>query len=205
MIEGEFQILGDAYIDYFMNGRERRRCGNEHQSMAPHDVFACLGEDAWVAIAVENDQQWAALCRVMGRGDLVADPKFAPARARHENRAELRGPIETWTRARTPGDAQEALQVAGVPAGAVLTAMDLLSDPHVAARNGLNYVDVPGVGPTPYPRIAFTMSGTPVPIAKAAPGFGEDNDYVFGELLGLAAAEIADLERDRITAREPLS
>ncbi len=58
MIEGEFQVLGDAYIDFAMNGRERRRVGNEHPAMEPHGMFRCLGEDAWVAIAVEDEAQW---------------------------------------------------------------------------------------------------------------------------------------------------
>jgi len=85
----------------------------------------------------------------------------------------------------------------------VLTAFDLLRDEHVAARHGFNYVDVPGVGLAPYPRAAFTLSETPVPIEKAAPGFAEDNDYVFGTLLGMSAVEIAELESAGVTSRIP--
>ncbi len=76
MIEGEFQVLADAYIDYQWNGRERMRCGNDHPQWAPHDTYRCQGEDAWVAIAVENDEQWQALCAVIGRDDLAADERF---------------------------------------------------------------------------------------------------------------------------------
>jgi crotonobetainyl-CoA:carnitine CoA-transferase CaiB-like acyl-CoA transferase len=87
----------------------------------------------------------------------------------------------------------------------VLTALDLLSNPHVVARHGFEFIDAPGVGPNPYPRVAFTLSGTPVPIDRPAPGFAEDNDRVFGGLLGLAAADIAKLEAAAVTSRVPLA
>ncbi|GAB4333960.1 MAG: CoA transferase [Dehalococcoidia bacterium] len=204
MIDGEFQVLGDAYLDYAMNGRERRRCGNDHPWMAPHDVFPCRGEDAWVAIAVEDDRQWRALCRVIGQPGLADDPRFATREARHAHRADLRPAIAAWTVARTHYEAMHALQAAGVPAGAVLNAVELLSDPHVAARHGFEYVDVPGVGPTPYPRVAFILDETPVPIEKPAPGFAQHNDEVYRELLGLAEEQLAALESRGIIARVPL-
>ena len=90
-----------------------------------------------------------------------------------------------------------------MPAGAALNCLELLSDPHVAARGTFEYVDVPNVGPSPYPRVAFTLSETPVPMQKAAPGFAEDNDAVLGELLGLSEAEIAELERAGVAPRVP--
>ncbi len=205
MIDGEFQVLGDAYIDYVMNGRERFRSGNDQPGMAPHDVFPCQGDDAWVAIAVENDAQWQALCSVIGKPGLAADPRFAGAASRYEHRGELQPIIAQWTRNRTHYMAQAALQAAGVPAGAVLNAVELLSDPHVRARHGFEYVDVPNVGPTPYPRAAFMLSRTPVPIDKPAPGFGMDNDYVLEELLGLSDAEVSRLRQAGVTASVPLS
>ncbi|MBI2765343.1 MAG: CoA transferase [Chloroflexi bacterium] len=203
MIEGEFQILGDAYIDFAMNGRERRRAGNRHPWMAPHAVFPCLGEDAWVAIAVVDDAQWRALCGVIGRPELADEPQFATASRRKANEDALFGPIAAWTRQRGHLEAQSLLQEAGIPAGAVLDALELLRDPHVVARHGFEYVDAPGVGPTPYPRVAFTLSGTPVPIALPAPGFAEHNDVVFRGLLGLGEEEVAELEATGIISRVP--
>ncbi|MBE0611662.1 MAG: CoA transferase, partial [Dehalococcoidia bacterium] len=91
----------------------------------------------------------------------------------------------------------------GVPAGAVLNALELLSDPHVTARHGFEFVDTPGVGPTPYPRVAFLLSETPVPVSGPAPGFGEANDDVLGDLLGLSENEIHDLGLAGVVAREP--
>jgi len=203
MIEGEFQVLGDAYIDFAFNGRERRRCGNDHPWMAPHGVFRCRGEDAWVAIAVASDKEFAALCDVIGRQELALEPRFASSEARHANRAELTAPITAWTSQRTHIEAQDELQRHGVGAGAALNPLELLSNPHVVARHGLEYVDTPNVGPTPYPRMAFTLSETPVPVSGPAHGFGEANAYVLGELLGLSVEAITELDARGIATRVP--
>lgn len=204
MIEGEFQVVGDAYIDYALNGRERYRSGNDHPWMAPHDVFPCQGEDAWIAIAVESDEQWRALCRTIDRADLAHDQRFAEGAARHAHRAELEPVVSAWTRARGHIDAQDILQASGVPAGAVLHAGEVLANEHVRARGGFTYVDVPDVGAAPYPRMAFTLSRTPALMVKAAPGFGEDNDAVFIGLLGMTESEVAGLEAAGVTARVPV-
>ncbi|MEO9256638.1 MAG: CoA transferase, partial [Tepidiformaceae bacterium] len=203
MIEGEFQVLGDAYIDYAFNGRERMRKGNEHAWMAPHEVFRCSGEDAWVAIAVESDEQFSALCGVIGRPELAQDSRFATRSARYANRALLAEPISAWTGGRSNLEAQDVLQAAGVPAGAALDSLELLNNPHVLARHGFEYVETTGVGRTPYPRVAFTLSETPVPIERAAPGFGEANDYVLCDLLGLSGGAVSELEERGIVARVP--
>ena len=203
MIEGEFQVVGDACIDFAMNGRERMRTGNDHPWMAPHGVFPCRGDDRWVAIAVEDDAQWQALCGVIRQPDLASDPRFARAPERHVNRALLAEPIETWTRARDHYEAQFILQQAGVPAAAALDVAELLGDPHVTARHGFEYVDTPGVGPTPYPRVAFTLSATPAPVERPGPAFGEANRYVIEGLLARTEAEYQRLVATGIVAEVP--
>ncbi|MEO8540179.1 MAG: CoA transferase [bacterium] len=200
MIEGEFQVLGDAYIDYAMNGRERRRSGNDHPAMEPHGMFRCKGEDAWVAIAIETDRQWRTLAALCDRSDLSAD-NYAERR-RHPG--EIHAAVEEWTLRRTPLEVQTALQRVGVPAAAVLNALELLGDPHVATYHGFEYVDTPGVGPTPYPRVAFRLSETPVPVSGPAPGFGEGNRYVLREVLGRDDAAVDQLISDHVIADEPM-
>jgi crotonobetainyl-CoA:carnitine CoA-transferase CaiB-like acyl-CoA transferase len=193
MFDGELQVVGDALLDYVMNGREQMRMGNDHPSMAPHAVFPCASDDSWLAVAVEDDDQWHALCKVIGRPDLTSDPRFANRRERHANRADLYEPIAAWTRQRDHYEAQEALQAAGVAAGAALDAAELLRDPHVLARRTIAYVETPGVGPTPCPRVAFTLSETPAPPERPAPAFAEANGYVLRELLRLPEDEVERL------------
>jgi len=202
MIEGEFQVLGDAYIDFAMNGRERRRMGNDHPGMEPHGMFRCDGEDAWVAIAVEGEEQWGKLCDVVGRPELAA--QFPELASRKANCEVIAASITEWTSSRTHYAAQAALQAAGVAAGAVLDAVELLWDPQVLAYSGFEYVETPGVGPTPYPRVAFSLEGTPVPVSGPAPGFGEANRYVLGEILGMESEEIEALLAAGVIADEPL-
>lgn len=194
MIEGEFQLLADAYMDFAMNGRERMRAANAHPRFAPHDVFPCAGEDAWVAIAAMDDEHWRALLRVVGAPGLAAVARRSP---------EVEAAIASWTRGRTPHAAMHALQAAGVPAGAVLDAGQILVDPHVRARDGYEYVDWPHVGPTPYPRVAFRLARTPVPVSGPAPAFAQDNAAIFGGELGLAPGELAALEAEGVIASEP--
>ncbi|MBI5948238.1 MAG: CoA transferase [Chloroflexi bacterium] len=203
MIEGEFQVVGDACIDFAMNGRERMRMGNDHPWLAPHGVFPCRGEDRWVAIAVEDDGQWQALCRVIGQPALASDPRFARTPDRYANRTLLQAPIEAWTRQQDHYEAQTMLQQAGVPAAAVLDVAELLRDPHVTARHGFEYVDTPAVGPTPYPRVAFTLGLTPAPVERPGPAFGEANNYVIQGLLGKTGAEYQRLLAAGIVAEVP--
>lgn len=202
MIDGEFQVLGDAYIDYAMNGRERTRSGNNHPAMEPHGVFRCAGEDSWIAIEVEDDAQWRSLAEAIGRPGLAG--QFPTLADRKRAAAEIRAAVAEWAETRTHYEAQAQLQASGVPAGAVLNALELLADPQVRAFHGFEYVETPGVGPTPYPRVAFRLAGTPVPVSGPAPGFGEANQYVLGELLRMTDAEIADCLETHVIAAEPL-
>jgi crotonobetainyl-CoA:carnitine CoA-transferase CaiB-like acyl-CoA transferase len=81
--------------------------------------------------------------------------------------------------------------------------VELLADPHVRAYSGFEYVETPGVGPTPYPRIAARLRGTPVPVSGPAPGFAEANDYVLRDVLGLDATQIAALRESGEVVDEP--
>jgi crotonobetainyl-CoA:carnitine CoA-transferase CaiB-like acyl-CoA transferase len=203
MIEGEFQVLGDAYIDFAWNGRERMRAGNDHPWMAPQGMFRCQGDDVWVAIAVATDDQFRRLCKAISQPALANDQRFATRGVRHANRALLADAITAWASQRSHIDAQDVLQAAGVPAGAALDALELLANPHIVARHGFEYVDTPGVGDTPYPRPAFVLSETPVPISGPAPAFADANDYVLRDLLGYNGERIAQLEQQQIVTRVP--
>lgn len=99
---------------------------------------------------------------------------------------------------------QDDLQAVGVPAAAVLDVGELLANPHVLARHGFEYVTVPNVGPTPYPRPAFILTRTPVPLETPAPAFAQDNVSVFRDLASLDSQAIASLEAQRITSPVPL-
>jgi crotonobetainyl-CoA:carnitine CoA-transferase CaiB-like acyl-CoA transferase len=110
--------------------------GNFCPEMAPHDVYRCApaDEDRWVAIACRNDDDWQALCHVMGRADLLADASLRSLGGRQASRERLRREVEQWTRRLAPEEAAARLQDAGVPAAPSRTTAGLLADPHLIAR-----------------------------------------------------------------------
>lgn len=205
MLDGELQLLADAYLDVLWNGRDRFRAANDHPVWFPHDVYRCHGEDAWVAIAVRVDDEWRRLAELIGRPDLARDERLETASGRRQHRREVDAAIEAWTRTRDPREAQETLQSAGIAAGAVLDAGALLRDPHLGARGYFRGLHVPCVGPTPHPRAAFLLSESRAAAERPAPAFGEANEYVLCELLGHSREELEEWEREGIVAWRPIA
>ncbi|MCX6020944.1 MAG: CoA transferase, partial [Chloroflexi bacterium] len=197
--------INTAIMDYSMNGRAGEPLGNRDRTMAPHGAYKCrdadpaaaaAGMDDWVVIAVATDAEFAALCDVMGRSDLAADPRFAGALARHDHQDDLDPIISAWTADQDKYDVMNALQAAGVAAGAVLTPRDVLHDPHIQAREFYHPVTRKYVGTYQQAGPLYKLSGTPLTIGRPAPTLGEHNEYVYRDLLGVTDEEWATLERE---------
>ncbi len=176
---------------------------NRHRSMAPHGCYPCAGEDRWLAIAVASDAEFAALCRVVGRPELAADPRFADVVSRYRHQDELDEAISAWTRERTPQEAALALQEAGVAASPVTSAADLTEDPHLRERGFFERTAHAEAGVSEMGGVPWRLSLTPAHVRLSAPCFAEHNDYVFRHLLGLSAGEVAELERQGVIASHP--
>lgn len=204
-IEAGTSLIAQAVMDYSMNRRVWPRRGNRDWSMAPHGCYRCKGDDSWLVIAVRSDEEWASLCRVIGRAELAADPRFATVTGRLANHAALDAIIEAWTGRHDHQEAMEVLQAAGVPAGAVLSAPELLADANLNARGFFETVDRPFVGSHPYPGVTIRMSRTPAHIREPAPTLGQHNRLVIQETLGLTEAEMRRLAEDKVIGSEPLA
>jgi crotonobetainyl-CoA:carnitine CoA-transferase CaiB-like acyl-CoA transferase len=196
-------LLGEMVVDRSLSGRVAAPIGNGHPLMAPHGVYPCRGDDAWVALAVGSDAEWRGLCQAIGRPELAADSRFATVSGRRRHQAALDAIVAAWTREREHYQAMHTLQAHGVPAGAVLKAGEVLADPHLAARNFWDVVDHPEVGPYRQVTTPWRLSKNPRQATSPAPGLGEHNRYVLGELLGLSAEEIAALEAQGIIGMRP--
>ena len=141
-----------------------------------------------------EEAQWHSLTRVMGQPELAADPRFGTAADRLTQVEALDTLLGEWTRDQEGHQLAERLQAAGVPAGVVQTAADLLEkDPQLAARGFYQTVDQPEVGPIPMDTMPLRWTDGPVPIRIPAPLVGEYNEYVLREVLGLSEEEIVDL------------
>jgi len=196
-------LVGEYVVDYSMNRELRRPLGNRHPLFAPHGRYRCAGDDSWMTVACEDDAQFGALCRVIERPDLAADPRFATNAGRKANEDALDGPIEAWTSVRGHYEAMHILQRAGVPAGAVLTIPELMADPGLRARSTWVEQTHPDAGTWEVEAIPWKLSRTPGNLRLPGPGFGEHNDYVFRQLLGLSDEEVAALYAAGVTADEP--
>jgi len=185
--------LGAAILDFAVNGRIASRIGNRDPYAAPHGCYPCLGDDRYCVIAVRSDEEWRAFCKVIGKPELTMDPRFATQTVRKENEDELDSMIEEWTKTRTPEEVMLAMQVAGVPAGVVQNPRDLFEDSQLKHRGHFQWLEHPVIGLMPYHSRAFKLSKTPAQTTKPAPCLGQDNEYVYKEILGYSDDEISGL------------
>jgi len=191
--EASLHFLTPAFLEYTVNGRVMRRNGNVSPEWAPHAVFPASGTDCWVAIACETEAHWAALCTATGNPEWATDPRFATLEARHANREALEAAISEWTATRDQEAIQETLQTAGVPAAISQRSSDALKDPQLAHREYFKWVEHPELGRVAVENARFILSATPARVERPGPIFGQDNEHVLRDILGLTDDEVTDL------------
>ncbi|MEE8443279.1 MAG: CoA transferase [Dehalococcoidia bacterium] len=196
-------LLGEAVLDYSMNGRVATPMGNRHPTMVPHGCYPCQGDDMWLVIAVGSDEEWQALCEAMSQPQLARDPRFETQPARRQNELELDRIITTWTTAQDHYEAMGRLQDHGVAAGAVLKGSEVLADPHLNARGFWDSVNHPEAGPYKQVTTPWRLSRSPRRETFPSPSLGEHNSYVLGDVLGLSGQEIRDLEEQGVIGTRP--
>jgi crotonobetainyl-CoA:carnitine CoA-transferase CaiB-like acyl-CoA transferase len=201
--EAMISVIGEYIAAHSLGQPEPERRGNRHSSMAPHGVYAAAGTDNWVAIACEDDAQFAALCAAIGQPAFASDERFADVVSRFRNQDVLDEIISAWTFERGKDEAASVLQAAGVPASAVETMQDVFEDPQLRARGFFEPVTHPHAGTWEIEGPHWRMSETPGHIRIPPPSFAEHNEYVLGSLLGLSAEEIAAFQAEGITAAAP--
>jgi benzylsuccinate CoA-transferase BbsF subunit len=196
--EGVTSLLGEAIMDYAMNGRTLGPQGNYHPTMSPHGSYPCKGEDKWVSIAVKTDEEWESLCLAIGEPDWIEDERFADRYSRLKNRKELDALISHWTRNYSPYEIMETLQRAGVAALPVMNSEDQFTDVHYRERQTFIEIEQPQVGVELLYGIPWRLSKTPGDIRQPAPSLGEHNDYVLGKLLGFSPGETRELIAQKV-------
>ncbi len=189
-------VMGATYLDYFINDHVQEPMGNGHSRHAPHGVYRCLGEDQWCVIAVQNQEEWDSLCRVMGSPSWAEDPAFATPQDRLRHGDRLDRCIENWTVRHSAHNVMDTLQEGGVPAAVVQDGASLFSDSHLRDRAFLTTVDHPLTGPIEYPNVPLRLWETPGRLDQWHT-MGQDNAYVLETLLNLTPEEISALQRSQ--------
>lgn len=202
--EAAAYMNGPAMLDYSVNGRPSRRDGSPHSNrdatgtMAPHGIYATRGSDNWIAIAVRSDAEWAELADEIGES-WTQNERFADIDGRFENQDVLDAELDRWTRGHDRHELAKRLQDRGIAAAAVARPVDRIdNDPATEAWGLWPTVDHAAMGQVRVDGLPVHLSETDWAIDRAAPTLGADNDYVFGEILGLDAAEIESLRTEEV-------
>ena len=197
MAEVVSSMIPEAFLDFTMNGRVAGRIGNHDPHMSPHNVYRCAGDDEWVAIAVQSDDEWVRLCDAMGRSELASDHRFTTLESRKRNEEALDDLVGEWTRERSSAEVTLLLQGEGIAAGPVMEVMSLMVDPHFRERGNVIEMDHTEVGAREVAGLPIRFSDIPRPAYYTAPLLGEHNGDVFSGLLGHDVIEVERLKNSK--------
>ena len=184
--------IGPALLDVFANKKSLLPRGNvsDHLQAAPYGCYRCSGHDRWCVIAVFTENEWRALCGVMGHPAWTNEERFDTLSKRKAQKTELDDHLQDWTIRHTAEKVVKLLQEAGVPAGVVQNAEDLANDPHLSARSFFERLIHPALGELRTDTHPIRFEGQSPARWRPSPLLGEDNDYVYKELLGLSDKEM---------------
>jgi len=196
--ESTASLLGVSYLDLFVNNRISQPRGNRHPQFAPHNCYRCKGDDRWCVIAISSEDEWQRFRSAIGSPDWSKDARFEKMASRVENANALDAWIEQWTIQRTPHQVMRVLQSFGVAAGAVQNNEDLFHDLQLRTRGHMIDVDGGGGKNTTFDGPPVRLSAGQKTSTDRAPWFGEHNDYVYLELLGMEHEEIERLKASQV-------
>jgi crotonobetainyl-CoA:carnitine CoA-transferase CaiB-like acyl-CoA transferase len=176
-------------------GHVWQRSGNSLGSGAPMNTYQCK-DGHWLSVFAPFQKHFEALCRLMGRDELIGDPRSATWDARGEHAVWLDEIVGTWTATLTAEEAETALAAADIVAARVLDFGEIVRFPHYHARDMIVKAEHPTHGPLTHYGVGTKYSRTPGGVRRAAPLLGEHNAEVYCDELGLSADELAAL-RDK--------
>ncbi len=196
--EAVFRQLDEMATAYGAFGKIREREGAGTIIACPHGHFRTM-DDKWVAIACTNDKMFARLAEgAMQRPELAEEGAFGLKKKRLAAHREVDRIVAQWTASMSREELTEICLAAGVPIGALNSIADIFADPHYQARGNLVTIDDPDVGEITVPGVIPRLSETPGRIKHLGPPLGNMTDQVLGELLGMTAAEVAELHKSHV-------
>jgi crotonobetainyl-CoA:carnitine CoA-transferase CaiB-like acyl-CoA transferase len=186
-------LLGPALLNASANHKDISPQGNHSDDIpaAPYGCYRCSGIDRWCVIGVFSEGEWESLCGILGWPDWTREERFSRLSKRKENKEDLDRFLEQWTLKHSPEEVVHLLQQRGVAAGVVQNAEDIANDPHLKARDFFVSLEHPVLGKTFTDASPLKLKNDSRDRWKAAPMLGEDNRYVYKELLGFTEDELS--------------
>ena len=199
-LETSLHFTAPFILDCSVNGREQGRRGNRDPGAAPHGAYPCRGEDRWIAIVCQTDEEWQALLELISPVDWEEDRRQQASTlvGRKTVEEDLDKMITDWTGDQDSQELMYTLQDAGVPAGVVNDCRDLFQDPQLVHREHFKFLDHAEIGPYPSDQSEFGLSKTPGSLDTPAPLLGEHTEYALKELVGLSEDEYRSFEDDGV-------
>lgn len=201
MQEANMTFIADALLEYSVNGRVRRRLGNRHLSLAPHNIYPCR-DGAWIAIACRDEAEWRALCEAAGHEEWLDDERFLDNASRKRNERALDEALGSWTASQDAAALQERL-AAVLPAARVAKARDVSENAQLRGRGFIVELTHPQTGKLEYVGVPARFSDTPAQVARPAPLQGEHSWEVFSAYLQMSREEYEHLVALGITGSGP--
>ena len=190
-------MIGASLMEAAASGKNLEPIGNASPSAAPHDCYPCKGEDRWCVIATENDEQWAALAKIIS-GGVEQDARFRSIDDRLKNRDELNSIISRWTQEKEAFEVMDRLQQAGVPCGVVQTGKDLVNDPQLKERGFIVAVENPRLGRVVLPNFPLQFANAKLTRRWEFPVLGRDTEAVLRDVVGYSQETIAAHKKDGV-------
>jgi len=198
ILESCFALLESMVPEYDKLGVIRQPAGTGLPNVVPSNIYRSR-DGKWVVIAANIDSLFRRLCQVIGRPELADDPRYATHQARGERGTEVDAMIAEWAAQHDAAEIDRLLNEAGVVCGPIHTIADIFQDPHFAVREMIVRMSDPELGELAVPGLVPKLSETPGQLTWTGPAqLGSHNDQVYGELLGLTQAELADLAEEGI-------
>ncbi|MBI4081319.1 MAG: CoA transferase [Candidatus Lambdaproteobacteria bacterium] len=203
MQDAIFHYIRGAFGVTSKSGKPARRAGAQSigGGNPPCNIYPCApgGPNDYVFVYTSraNPTHWPRLLEVIGRQDLIDDPRYATRTARIEREAEVDAIIAEWTRKRDKYEAMNVIGAAGIPAGAVRDTLELLNDPDFERRGIMQVIEHPTNGPFKMPTFPVRYDGKP-PVVKPAPLLGQHTDEVLQSWLGMNGERLAALRTEKV-------
>ena len=194
MIEAALNCSAEQIIEFTAYGQHMTRQGNRSPEAAPQGVYRCSGTERWLALSIATDEQWRALCAVLGEPGWATDHAFDTASGRHAGHDLLDEQLAEWAAAQIVEDIVERLVDAGVPAVVGWDPRHESFQPQIMARGLYEPVTHEAVGEHPVPGLPLRWTGIDRWNETPSPLLGKHNRDVLTRILGLTDTEVDELE-----------